>query len=338
MNREEYFDRATELYECKKYGEAIELLVRANTKYPDDTDILLLLAGCYVQITRFIDAVKVLLLANKIEPNEPTILYNLGYALLCGGRINDAYKYFDECLKLNSPKEVRKMAQGMIKNRVEFEKMLDKSESISLQEEFDVYDFFLEAQKYLYSGKYEKAIFIYNKILEKVPKHYQSIQNIGTAYMMQNMLEKAISYFEKSIALHPSDDMCLANLAHAYHKIGNVEKSEFYIKELEKNIDKPILRDLIRILVILIEIKQFDFARKLINDSEHNNIQVDFLSGILYALQKDYQNAKSIFLKLKGVSDLASEYYNADCSLEEGKIKEYAFESRNIIDSSVEVL
>jgi len=337
MKKDEYLEIAGELYKDKRYREAIELLDEAQERYPKDAEILMLLAICYIEIIRFIDAVRILLKADKIEPNDPTILYNLGFALLCAGRIKDAYGYFEKCLKLNPEKKIRKMIHRLIKTRGEFEETLDKSECISLEEEFEVYDDFVKAQGYLFSREYGHAISLYKNILERAQNHYPSIQNIGVAYMMQNQPEKAITYFEKSYNLRPTNNLCIANLAHVHYKLGNLEKSESYIKELETKIDKPTLRDLVRILTILIEIKQYNFARKLIVECEYKSSQVVFFSGVLYALEKNYLQAKVRFKMLSPISSIAYKYHEAVCSLEKRKIKEYYFEPK-IIRPSIEML
>ncbi len=234
MNKDEYYETAWELYNNKEYAKAIELLHKAQKKYPDDTDILVLLAGCYIKITRFLDASRVLLIADKIEPNEPTIIYNLGYALLCSRRLDDAYKYFEKTLFCNPPKEIKQMVKKMLIKKEDFQKNMDISGCNTLEEEFEVYDDFIKAQEFLYNKQFDKAILLYNRVLDINPNHYQSVQNIGTAYILQNQPEKALPYFEKSYSLHPSDNLCLANLAYAHYKIGNFEKSDSYFQELEK--------------------------------------------------------------------------------------------------------
>ena len=73
-------------------------------------------------------------------------------------------------------------------------------------------------------------------------------------------------------------------------------------KELESKIDKPILRDLIRIITILIEIKEYNLARKLIEESEYKNPQIVFFSGVLHDLKKEYPEAKARFKMLSPIS------------------------------------
>ena len=189
----------------------------------------------------------------------------------------------------------------------------------------------------MYSGEFKEAISLYENILKKVPKHYQSIQNIGVVYMMQDLPDKALPYFEKSYSLHPTDNLGITNLAYANFKIGNIEKTNEYIKELEKKLDKPILRDLIRMLVALIELKEYDLARRLIDECEYKSSQVVFFSGILYAIKKDYSKAKAIFKELSPMSFIAYKYHNAIIDIEKGRIKEHNFEPV-IIESSVDML
>lgn len=338
MKSQEYLDIATDYYENKRYGEAIDLLERALKKYPNDTDILLLLSGCYMEITRFIDAIKILLFADKIEPNDASISYNLGFALLCAGRLDDCYKYLKKCLECNPPKEIKKMATRMLNSSEEFKSKLEKSESITLEDELEKYDNFTKAQKSLYAKEYDRALALYNRILEKNPNHHPSIMNIGVAYIMQDEFEKALPFLERAYDIKPNDPMSIINLAHAHYFLGNKDKANKYIQELKQKLKEPILRDLIRIITALIKMKEFDFAKSLLKSLEYRNPQLTFLSGVLFAIQKEYKKAKKRFSVLMEFDEVSEEYYNAITKLEEGKIKEFDFEPRNIIEGSIEVL
>lgn len=116
MNNEQLYDEAAELYEEEKFAEAINLLEKAHNKDQEDVDVIVLLAGCYLKITHFTEVAKWLIVADKIETNNPVVKYNLGYALLCMGRLNDAMKNIKKCLRLNPDKEIKKLWQININN------------------------------------------------------------------------------------------------------------------------------------------------------------------------------------------------------------------------------
>ena len=88
---------------------------------------------------------------------------------------------------------------------------------------------------------------------------------------------------------------------------------------------------------MLIELKKYDFARKLIDECEYKSSQIVFFSGILHALKKEYSQAKERFNMLSHDSFIAHKYYEAVCSLEKGEIKEFDFKPV-IIESTIDTL
>src|SRR3989338_1911740 len=120
MGKEELYNKGAELYENERYAEALEILSEAYRKCPDDVDTIVLLAGCYINIAHFTEAARLLLDADKLDSKNPMIKYNLGYTLLCMGRVNDAMGCMEKCLRLNPEAEIKKMAKRMINSRKHF--------------------------------------------------------------------------------------------------------------------------------------------------------------------------------------------------------------------------
>ena len=334
MSKDELYNRAYDLFEEQRFAEAIGILASLHIKCPDDSSIAGLLANCHLKIHHFTDAARILMDADRAEPGNPEIKYNLGYALLCMGRVNDAMKAFDESLRFNPQKEVKKRISNIFNHRAEFEAKMENNYDIPLEDEFECYDMFIEAQQCLYSGKCERAISLYEKILLKKPYHSNTIDNIGVAYVMLKEPQKAMPYLEKALSLSPKDEIAIVNMAHAHFLLGNAEKSSQYVEEMMTIIKNPPLRDLIRLLTALIDMGQYKHARELINKGEHP--QITFLSGVLYAKEKDYVNAKAEFFKVKGISEMAKRYYGKTGELISGKIKGFQFEAK-VICSDIEM-
>jgi tetratricopeptide (TPR) repeat protein len=55
----------------------------------------------------------------------------------------------------------------------------------------------------LYLGEVEKAIGIYNKLLEKFPNTYSLHANLGTAYELAGILDKSLFHLKKSVEIDP---------------------------------------------------------------------------------------------------------------------------------------
>ncbi len=340
MSEEDLYNLGVELYEEERFAEAIHVLSKAHARNKKDIDVLVLLAGCYIRIARFTEAARLLLSADKINSNDSMIKYNLGYALLCMGRLDDAMKYINECLQLNSEPEIKKMAKRMLKSKEFFVEKLENNYKISLEEEFECQANFSKAQEYLYTKHFAEAITLYKFILEKKHDFHRAIQNIGVCYIQQGNPQEALKQFEKSLSISPNDELCLGNIAHAYYLLGNSEKSNEYSKKVINIIKKPLLRDLIRLVTLFIEIKQFGFARKLLNDysDDYNNPQLTFLSGLLYARQKEYSAAKEEFKNISKMSKVARDYLEKVELISDGRIKEFNFELKMAIDAREDMI
>jgi len=176
--------------------------------------------------------------------------------------------------------------------------------------------------------------------LEKKPNFHRAIQNIGVCYIQDGKPKKALRYFERALSISPTDDLCLGNLAHAYYLLGDYGKSQEYSEKSMKNVNDPLLRDLLRLITLFIEIEQFNFARELLSRYRgvHNNNQLTFLSGVLYAKQKEYPAAKEEFQIIRKYSTVASEYFENAKALADGKIKNPNFEPKIAFDLNEDMI
>ena len=83
---------------------------------------------------------------------------------------------------------------------------------------------------------YNKAITIYNKILESNPNDTFALNNLGTVYHEFGDYEKAMQYYEKTYRLNPLDEIALSNIGKILHDQGQYEDAiEYYEKALEVN-------------------------------------------------------------------------------------------------------
>ncbi|MEK6939415.1 MAG: tetratricopeptide repeat protein [Nanoarchaeota archaeon] len=74
-------------------------------------------------------------------------------------------------------------------------------------------------------GDLHKAIKYYTKAITLYPKHAESHNNIGEAYIKLGNYEKAIAALTKAIELHPLSPESYNKRSIAYHKMGEKEKA-----------------------------------------------------------------------------------------------------------------
>ena len=320
------YDIAYDLYYQKRYTETIKLLESSKKKSEKDTGLMIILGGCYIKLGHFSDAVKVFLKAKEIKPNDSAILYNLGYSMICMGRLNDGFTYLKECLKYNPPKEIVKMANNMIKSEKEFKEKCEDKSFLTLKEDFDLHDKFMEARDYLYSNNYKKAILLYEEILKKNPNHAASIQNIGLCYLNDGKMKESIPYFEKAHQLDKADFLSLVNLFYAYSKLGEKDKADYYIESIMKEIKNPLFRDITRIIAIFIDSGKYLEAEELIKRFSNDETQMIFLKGVLNAKQKNYLGALKNFQVIMGEFVMAKKYCEKVKEIMSKKINDFNFD------------
>lgn len=95
-------------------------------------------------------------------------------------------------------------------------------------------DYYL-AMYYQETGEYNKAIQIYNSILDNEPEFYFAVYNIGYINLVYlKEFETAIDYFTKAIEINPEYVEAFYNRAFAYELLHDVENSK---KDYQKTLE-----------------------------------------------------------------------------------------------------
>ena len=84
---------------------------------------------------------------------------------------------------------------------------------------------FLEAEKYRSNREFEKAINIFNTILEQFPKLPPALHNIAICYTELNKIEEAEKSYLKCLDIKPVSILSINNLAKLYYKTGQYKKA-----------------------------------------------------------------------------------------------------------------
>jgi len=331
------YDIAYDLFYQKRYLEAINLLNHSIEENKRDTDSMIILGSCYINLGHFIESTKIFLKARDLKPNDSVILYNLGYSMICMGRLNDGLTYFKECLKYHPPKEIVKMANNMLKSEKEFREKCEDKSFLTLKEDLALQDKFMKARDYLYSNNYKKAILLYEEILKKNPYHAASIQNIGLCYLDDKKIKESILYFEKAYELDKSNFLSLANLFYAHYKLREKDKEDYYAEKIMNEIKKPLFRDITRIIAIFIEGDKYSEAEELIGRFSNDETQMIFLRGVLNAKQKNYMDALKDFQIIMEESSIAKKYSEKVKEIMSKKINDFNFDP-TIVQWDIDVI
>ena len=79
--------------------------------------------------------------------------------------------------------------------------------------------------------EYDRSISDFSKAIEIKPNYIPAFYGLGYCYMMKENLPEAIKNYEKTIELDPDHIQAYVDLSKIYRKLGNIEKSESYVKQ-----------------------------------------------------------------------------------------------------------
>jgi superkiller protein 3 len=78
---------------------------------------------------------------------------------------------------------------------------------------------------YMQNGKYDQAIFEFNRALQLQPNHGRAYNNLGRIFIIQGRLTEAIAAFQQAVAVNPGNAKAYNNLGSAYLMQGDVENA-----------------------------------------------------------------------------------------------------------------
>ena len=84
---------------------------------------------------------------------------------------------------------------------------------------------FLEAEKYRANREFEKAIDIFNEILEQFPKLPPALHNLAICYTEQKKTEEAEKCYIKCLEIEPVSILSVNNLGKLYYSTGQFKKA-----------------------------------------------------------------------------------------------------------------
>ena len=167
-------------------------LNRALKLKPDSPDTLALLAQVYSNESRPLDALDLLTRAHKIAPDNPDIIFQMAQVSISQHYFEDAIPLLESGLKV-AP------------NRVDLTAALGES--------------------YFMSGKVDKAIEVFQKLLEMDPSS-RSYLYLGISYEDLGRFDEAARYFQEGLKLNPNDSACLFHLGYIAERQGDEAAAE----------------------------------------------------------------------------------------------------------------
>jgi len=305
---DDLYRKGYRLYKKRRYGEAADLLRKALELDQEDVDTRIALAGCLQGMGRHTEAAEMMKETVYLDPADPLIRYNLAYFLACMGRISEAREEAARCLQCECTQELREKARRLTAVLGE----LKPDEGLPFEKEVRCYELFKEAQRLLYGQRYREAIRIYEQILELKPSHAASINNIGLCQLSLGDSREALNIFRRAAQLDRYDALSLMNIANILQKQGDNKQAEEHIQKALKLVTPTItFRDLLRIAILLIEMRRYGEGEKFLRESlkkRDGDIQLTFLLGVTMARQGEFKEALEAWKKIADRCQEARQY------------------------------
>jgi tetratricopeptide (TPR) repeat protein len=206
-NPERYFLKGTALCLMGKLKEAEAQFDRALEISADDTfEALLNISIAFENVRHFELAIKYLLQAYRQQPENLSVLYDLGYFYDRLHRFDESLKYYQRYLDLEPYSDNVWYNMGIVYHKLEqFEKAVEAYEfSIAINPDY-ASAYFNKASVWVNAGRFEMAIKAYKEFLEVEPENTQAYCYMGDCYDQMDRLEDALAAFQKVIELDNTD-------------------------------------------------------------------------------------------------------------------------------------
>tara|TARA_B100000029_G_scaffold195555_1_gene193650 strand:+ start:1443 stop:3209 length:1767 start_codon:yes stop_codon:yes gene_type:complete len=261
------FAIALKNYKEKKFLIAENLCNKILSIDPDHFDSLVLLSNMYAIKKDFKKAKELMIKADKIKPNNLSVLNNLGTACKELGDNKSAVSYYEKIIKINPNHTNAQYNLGvMFYNLKEYKKAKNFFQKTTEIQPNYALAFISLANVFFELKEYTKAIKNYQKAIEINPNIVGAHNNLGLVFRVLNDYENAIKCYEQAIKINKNNAGAYHNLALAQKEIGKFTEAVisheqaiklepnnlthyFYLSELKKDIVNDNLKDKIKNII-----------------------------------------------------------------------------------------
>ena len=157
----------------------------------------------------------------------------------------DVDNKFDDFLEEVIPSETEIKLEAGIQAEPEKQKLQppEGAEKVSLKVNVQK-KLLLKAMRYYLDHEYDKAIVLFEKIIEKSPENIEALYNLGNAYFRKKEFTRATEAYQKVIAIDPTYLDALENLGVIYANQKNFKKAiEMWKRILELKPDRQDIKE-----------------------------------------------------------------------------------------------
>jgi tetratricopeptide (TPR) repeat protein len=230
-NPERYFLKGTALCLTGRLKESEAQFDKGLDLSGDDTfEALINISIAFENVRHFERALKYQLQAYRQQPENLSVLYDLGYFYDRLHKFDESLKYYHEYLDLDPYSDNVWYNLGIVYHKLEnFDKAVEAYDfSIAINPDY-ASSYFNKASVWVNAGNFDKAIASYKEFLEVEPESTQAYCYMGDCYEQMDQLEDALWAFRKVIELDNSDPEGWFGAGMIYQRKGDQQEAITYI-------------------------------------------------------------------------------------------------------------
>jgi len=174
-----------------------------------------------------------------LEPENTSVLNNIGSLFMKLGKYEEAQAVFDDALKKNGSDPVSWNGLGSV--YASLDRLDEAIDCLRKAIKFNagyVNPWIKLGDVLLQKNRYEDALYAFMRTVEMDNKNVHAWSEIGSIYFKAGSFEQAIDAFKKAIILGVDSAVLFSDLADAYSHLGRYsEAMQFYQKAIEREIE-----------------------------------------------------------------------------------------------------
>ena len=226
LTLKETFKLAVEYYNNKNYLVAENLCTKILSIDPDHFESMVLQSNMFAIKGNYKKAKELLIRANETQPDNLSVLNNLGTACKELRDTKEAITYYEKVLQLNPKHTNAQFNLGVAFYQLrDLKKAKDFfTKTTQIQPNYAL-AFINLANVCVELKEYENAVSNYQKSIEVNPKIVSAHNNLGLVFRTLNDYDNAISCYKKALELNPKHGGAHHNLALALKELGNFKEA-----------------------------------------------------------------------------------------------------------------
>lgn len=297
---------AIKKYKSGNFQAALELYKKILDSDPNHIQTLLLTGKLYLKVNKPELAFPFFEHANKLAPNSPEIINNIGKTLILLDKPNEARYLLEDLLRdhdeyipaiLNLAK-INKLESNLEESILLYQKVLRlrPDSVVALNNLGNIFQ-----QK----GKIKEASECFLSAVKINPEKAQLRMNYGNILLLENRLEESLEEYKRALVLNPKLVDVYKYIVELYSKLYPYEKALIEIEHIFKS-GVHIPEILLSAAILAINNKDFKLANKLLLKNHElfpNHFESLYQLGITYHQSAYFRKALSIYEKAYKLND-----------------------------------